>query len=73
MRASFNLRLEFTEKPRGHKIENFKEALPKSIDEIARYKMKSEGVKESDFLIVSKYMLGWIDKQQLTPFIKKNA
>jgi hypothetical protein len=67
------LRIEVIEEPRNVKHHgNDKEILPKSIDEIKRLKLKSEGMKESEFIIGTRFMLNWIDKNELFPFLKKS-
>jgi hypothetical protein len=45
--------------------------LPKSINEIMRYKLKAPGMKESDFIVGSRYMMEWMDKEALFPFVPK--
>lgn len=68
----FNLRIEIQEKPKGTSVQFKKDILPKSIEEITRYKLKNEGMKEADFLITSATTLAFIDENKLHPFTRKS-
>jgi hypothetical protein len=46
--------------------------MPSSIDEIMRLKFKTEGMKESNMIIGTKFMLNWIDQERLHPFVRKS-
>ena len=46
--------------------------LPASIDEIKRLKLKTEGEKQSGFLIGSRFILQWMDELSLRPFERKS-
>ena len=46
--------------------------LPKNIDEIKRTKLKSEGVKESEFMIGSRFMMKFMEEEQLWPFLRSS-
>lgn len=55
------------------KAESAKEYLPKTIDEIQRFKVKPEGVKESEFIAGTKYMVDWMSDTSLNrPFVPKS-
>ena len=70
---TFSLRVEIIEKPKGIKVVSKKQTiLPKNIDEIKRVKARTEGLKESEFIIGTRFMLNWIDKNDLYPFLKKS-
>ncbi len=43
-------------------MKKYSESLPKSINEIMRFKMKAEGSKESEFLIGSRYMIQFMNE-----------
>ena len=70
--VKFTLRIDIQEKvfiPN----QSFKENLPKSIDEIQRVKIKPEGLKESEFIAGTKYMVSWMNENALNPFIPKTS
>jgi len=68
--VTFNLRIEIQENLKSYKgSKGGKEILPQSIGEIARYKLKNEGLKESDFLMTSMKTLEYFDSAKLTPFV----
>lgn len=71
-KAVFNLRLEISESIKRAPSKPLKEHLPKSIEEIARYKVRTEGLKESEFIIGTKFMLDWVDTNRLKPFVPKS-
>lgn len=50
-------------------MQKFYELLPKSMDEIMRFKMKTEGMKESEFIIGNKFMMKYMDTYALYPFV----
>lgn len=70
--VTFNLKVEITEKKYRADSKDFKEVLPKNPHEVLRYKLKTEGMKESEFLIGNRFMLEYIDKNDLQPFIPKS-
>jgi hypothetical protein len=59
------LKVEITEKTYRADDKDFKEILPKLPKEVTRLKLKTEGMKESEVLIGNKFMLEYIDKNDL--------
>ncbi|CDW81429.1 laminin subunit alpha-like [Stylonychia lemnae] len=69
---TFDLRIELIEKPQNQQVFSSQKILPASIDEIKRFKKRGEGLKESDFLIGTKFMLNFMDENSLKPFLRKS-
>ena len=67
LRVTFDLRVEIIERPKDIKLDqkNTKNIMPKSIDEIKRLKQRTEGLKESEFVIGTRFMMEWIEKNEL--------
>jgi hypothetical protein len=49
------------------------ELLPKSIDEIKRFKLKAEGLKEGAFLLGTRFMMQFMNEKALKPFTPKSS
>jgi hypothetical protein len=65
----FTLRIEIQEKARSlHSFNAQQKLLPSSFDEIAHYKLRTEGEKESDFMAIASTTLNFIDPGKLRPF-----
>lgn len=73
--VTFDLRIEIIENPQYSLSKNDPKnrvTLPKSIQEIERVKIKSEGVKDSEFIIGNRFMMKWMAEDTLYPFLRKS-
>ena len=71
VKSTFTLRISITEIAYRSEQNKIKEYLPKSINDIQRFKMKAEGLKESEFLMGTKFMMNYMNELALKPFIPK--